>query len=136
MPLHNDLKENTSFKLRSSCLYGKQALYQLNHLPRSLEFPCVLIHIQLLNISLSSTILCIMKSFLLKFGLLRVNKKIFSFSLPQSPSPLCCHSPSGPMNIIASPFDESVVAGPRGCDADHQLTLYRTKDIDVEENEY
>lgn len=25
------------------------------------------------------------------------------------------------------------VSGPQGCDADHQLSLYRTKDIDVEE---
>lgn len=28
------------------------------------------------------------------------------------------------------------VAGPRGCDADHQLSLRRTKDIDVEETGY
>lgn len=64
--------------------------------------------IQLLNLSLSTRILYTMKSFLLKFGLLRINQKIFSFNPPQFPSPLCCHSPSGPTNIIASPFDESV----------------------------
>lgn len=28
------------------------------------------------------------------------------------------------------------VAGPEGCDADHQLSFYRTKDIDVEDTEY
>lgn len=28
------------------------------------------------------------------------------------------------------------VAGPEGCNADHQLSLYRTKDIDVEDTEY
>lgn len=49
-----------------------------------------------------------MKSSPLKFGLLRVNQKILSFNPPQFPSPLCCHGPSGPMNIIAALFDESV----------------------------